>query len=161
MKTIPVDSIHDLEKGDHIKFHRLAFTHHAIVTDVFTDRDEFEVIEMGLTINQSPRIGLKRSLKKMTKWRKLIPVIYKYHYRNVDRIPPEITIATLEVLLENRDKIPYHLLKNNCEHIATFCVTGISSSQQVLRGISAAPTTVATTAVVLLGVLTRIGLLLL
>jgi hypothetical protein len=154
LQTIPVDRIYDLEKGDHIKFHRLAFTHHAIVTDVFPDRDEFEVIEMGLTLDQKPKVGLKRSMKRMSKWRKRIPVIYKYHYEGVDRLSPEKTVAVIEILLQKREKIQYNLFFNNCEHIATFCVTGVHRSEQVLRAVTATASAIA-------AVLLRIGLLLL
>ncbi|XP_061167570.1 uncharacterized protein LOC133176470 [Saccostrea echinata] len=130
-KTMPVDNISQLRKGDHIKFHRLLYTHHGIVTRVWEDKNQFEVIGMGIAMNQTPVLGLKRSIQKITNWRKIVPVIYKYVYQ--ERLDPENTIEMIEYLLENREQIQYDLFENNCEHIARLCATGKHESQQVKR----------------------------
>ncbi|XP_062586497.1 uncharacterized protein LOC134248089 isoform X2 [Saccostrea cucullata] len=130
-KTVPVEHISQLERGDHIKFHRLLYTHHGIVTNVWEDIKTFEVIGMGIDINQTQAIGLKRSIEKISKWRKIVPVIYKYEYRK--RLDPEGMIEMIEYLLENREKIDYDLLSSNCEHVARFCATGKYKSQQADR----------------------------
>ncbi|XP_062584993.1 lecithin retinol acyltransferase-like [Saccostrea cucullata] len=129
-QTEPVLRIHQLKKGDHIKFHRVAYTHHAIVTDVDYSAEQFEVIE------SSEKQKIKRRRDTMENYKEL-PIIYRYTYDGVERNSPEVTVALAEACLQNKDRLPYDLLRNNCEHIANFCATGKHKSLQAERFLKA------------------------
>lgn len=64
---------------------------------------------------------------------------------HVDRLDPETTVRSAEARLGSRD---YHLVRNNCEHFASWCCTGRAASSQVRRWVLAAQGTVASFAAV-------------
>lgn len=57
-----------------------------------------------------------------------------------DRLSPEETLSNAESRLGSTG---YHLVRNNCEHLAAWCCTGRAASTQVRRWVVAAPGTVA------------------
>lgn len=64
--------------------------------------------------------------------RRLVRIIYP----NNECLPPEIAAQNAEKLVVNPEHWgPYDLLKNNCEHFATRCKTGIAISFQVISKI--------------------------
>lgn len=49
-------------------------------------------------------------------------------------LPPDVVVKNAKELLQNRNKWgPYDALKNNCEHFATKCKTGIAISMQAIE----------------------------
>lgn len=76
--------------------------------------------------------------------------LVKITYPNRENINPDIVIKTAEELKKNPDKWgKYDLLKNNCEHFATYCKIGIAVSTQVNKKISSLLENTKRTAVVL------------
>ena len=59
---------------------------------------------------------------------------------HVARLAPEETVRLAESRLGSTG---YHLVRNNCEHLAVWCSTGRATSSQVRRWAVAAPGTVA------------------
>jgi hypothetical protein len=59
---------------------------------------------------------------------------------HVPRLDPETTVRHAESRVGSRD---YHLVRNNCEHFATWCCTGRAASSQVRRWMLAAQGTLA------------------
>lgn len=64
---------------------------------------------------------------------------------HVDRLDPETTVRSAESRMGSRD---YHLVRNNCEHFATWCCTGRAASSQVRRWLLAVQGTFASFAAV-------------
>ncbi|XP_062613601.1 uncharacterized protein LOC134275340 [Saccostrea cucullata] len=129
-ETEPVLDIKQLKRGDHIMFHRVVFTHHAIVTDVDETAEKFEVIEFGEGIGNSFKAEIKRERYKMEEYKDPVPIIYRFTYENGKRNSPNETVAIAEECLENTALIKYDLLFNNCEHMAYYCATGEHKSPQ-------------------------------
>ena len=60
--------------------------------------------------------------------------LVRINYTNDQCLPPEIAADNAEKLVENPNRWgAYDLLKNNCEHFATKCKTGIAVSMQVIN----------------------------
>ena len=129
-----VFSIYDLESGDHIAFHQFSgsYWHHAIVEYVFPESDEIQTIEYTnsaegfLRDNSSfPKTLRKAQVVEVPYRFSEITAVYKMLHEYFNRH------ATLLRAWESVDESDYNLFFNNCEHFAMWCVTGISSSDQV------------------------------
>ena len=110
----------DLLAGDHIYVRRLLHSHHGIY--VGNDR---VVHYKGLHKEKYNAVVKKTNLNEFLREGKLRRRDYK------ERLPREETVRLANQLL-NEEK--YSLVKSNCEHMATYCVTGKASSRQVKRG---------------------------
>ena len=110
----------DLLAGDHIYVRRLLHSHHGI----YVGKDRV-VHYKGLHKEKYNEVVRKTSLKEFLREGKLRRRDYK------KRLPREETVRLANRLL-NEEK--YSLVKSNCEHLATYCVTGNASSRQVQRG---------------------------
>ncbi|XP_076117541.1 uncharacterized protein LOC143085196 [Mytilus galloprovincialis] len=128
-----VMKISQLLRGDHIKYKRLfGYSHHAIVTNVFPESNEYEIVHFqppssGNKINDSPLI--RQEIKQLDE------AFYVLEYE--DRYPHEATATMAEVMIgyNEEDRITiYSVFSNNCEHLATYCVTGQAYSTQVGNG---------------------------
>lgn len=62
--------------------------------------------------------------------------LVRINYPNGDCLPPEIVAENAEKLVEDPNRWgAYDLLKNNCEHFASKCKTGVAVSFQVIQKI--------------------------
>lgn len=113
-------SKHDLQPGDHllVRRHSILYSHHGIYVG-----DEQVIHFYEDMKNFNSRIVLT-SLDKFLKNGNLRRKIYKH------RSNPQIIVDRAYSLLNNRG---YDLIENNCEHMATWCVTGKKESNQVNR----------------------------
>lgn len=127
--------ISQLLRGDHIKYKRLfGYSHHAIVTNVFPESNEYEIVHFqppssGNKIKDSPLI--KQEIKQLDE------AFYVLEYDVKDRYPHEATATMAEVMIgyNEEDRITiYSVFSNNCEHLATYCVTGQAYSTQIENG---------------------------
>ena len=60
--------------------------------------------------------------------------LVRINYPDGQCLPPEVAAANAEKLVEDPNRWgAYDLLKNNCEHFATKCKTGIAVSMQVIK----------------------------
>ncbi|CAC5361873.1 unnamed protein product [Mytilus coruscus] len=59
--------------------------------------------------------------------------LVRINYPNNDCLPPEITAMNAEMVVADPHRWgPFDILKNNCEHFAVRCKTGVAVSFQVL-----------------------------
>lgn len=122
--------IYELTKGDHIKFKRGIYSHHAVVVDVYVDTNSYKVIHFtgekksGRAAEITEEI-LKFEIEKIT--------LIRYRYGRLGR---HITVKRAYDLLTSTRTIIYNILVNNCEHFATWCVTGEAESIQVNKALA-------------------------
>ena len=129
-----VNSFSQLQKGDHIAFERLkgSYWHHAIVEDVETENDAIKVIEYSnsakefLQDNSSPPKNPGKAKVRRYKYSGSQDGLYLIKHKNIE--PADTVVCRAKSRLGEKK---YHLLRNNCEHFALWCKTGISSSEQV------------------------------
>ena len=149
VKAIPVCSKEQIKPGDHITFPGRIYDHHAIVVtvaDVTKDQSDSEAfIEIVHATNTSAKatlaslhpFGNKARLRQVNeninfKERKVM--VFKY---SSDVKPfPSAEIVKRAIAEADADKaggqghFEYNLFRNNCEHFATWCVTGRKLSLQ-------------------------------
>ena len=149
VKAIPVCSKEQIKPGDHITFPGRIYDHHAIVVTVACvtkDQSDSEaLIEIVHATNTSAKatlaslhpFGNKARLRQVNeiinlKERKVM--VFKY---SSDVKPfPSAEIVKRAIAEADADKaggqghFEYNLFRNNCEHFATWCVTGRKLSLQ-------------------------------
>lgn len=120
-----VDSADDIEPGDHVTFHHFLYNHHGII--VSKSGDSFEIIEASKS-GFFFEIAIQASWKRFDFHREKI---YVLHYRK--RYSKEETVRRARREFHDSEKkgYNYHFFENNCEHFATYCVTGQKISIQV------------------------------
>ena len=131
-----VYSIYDLQRGDHIAFHRFwgAYWHHAIVEDVDTKSGEIRIIEYtnsatGFSVDNSSspkRPGIAKVIRNTLQFQKI--TVYVMIHEQLECFDPETVVWRARSKLGERKYNPF---TNNCEHFAMWCKTGRSSSDQV------------------------------
>ncbi|CAC5397860.1 unnamed protein product [Mytilus coruscus] len=129
-----VNSLGDLQPGDHIKYHRfgIAYAHHAIV--VSFKAPKYTIIHFDGDKNEGK--GMKASIQLES--RKFCEERFEVlDYPSEHRFTKEETVAIAFYFLENGFG-KYSLFGNNCEHFATTCATGYPCSIQTLRAAIAA-----------------------
>ena len=109
-----------LKLGDHIYAKRLLHSHHGIYTG-----DDQVIHFKGDFKEKSDPVVRETSLEEFLRGGNLRRKEYKH------RLPPEETVQRVRQFLSGHN---YSLIQNNCEHMATYCVTGKPSSRQVRRG---------------------------
>ena len=108
-----------LLKGDHIYVRRGLHSHHGIYIG------EGRVIHFKGAIKEKSRPAVTETgLEEFLRGRRL------RRRDHEPRLPREETVRRARGLLEGRD---YSLVRNNCEHLATFCAAGKAKSRQVRR----------------------------
>ncbi len=108
-----------MARGDHLRVRRRGYWHHGI------DCGDGTVIHFcGLV--QEKRDACLRQTDMEFFIRGGIPEVVEYP----DSDPPEVVLRRAQSLLGAQD---YSLLRNNCEHFAHWCKTGVKRSNQVLR----------------------------
>ena len=114
----------DLQPGDHIRVKRKRrfYTHHAIYMG------DGEVIHVTGSIREKTDPEVKKTdLQRFLKGGTLKRREYK------ERLPASETIRIAERHISDKS---YSMIWNNCEHFATYCVTGKKKSRQVKRTLS-------------------------
>ena len=130
-----VSSLNDLERGDHIAFHRIAgcYWHHAIVEDVNKRSSEFCLIEYSNTASGFLEDNL--CLPKNPGIAKVVRQTYRFSEVTMVYLMLHECCNPADTVVENaRSRIgesKYNPFTNNCEHFAMWCKTGTSSSDQV------------------------------
>lgn len=120
--------------GDHIRVKRfpLPYSHHGI----FVSDDH--VIQFGSGIFDKPHAAVEvTTLEQFARHGQVEVVHYGDNLGAVGIVSPPDNRANIvgnaEWLLLNQPFSRYHLVAWNCEHVATFCVTGKMESLQVRR----------------------------
>lgn len=139
VKIVPVFSINDLQPGDHVVYRHVNYDHHGIIISL-NKNGSFEIIEVtntsegasfGISSSSFPSAAMsKAKIQKNTKiFQKgnIALVYYKY------RCEKDKTVERAKYYAKENKSFKYHLFSNNCEHFATFCVTGHRFSLQVSK----------------------------
>ncbi|VDI32429.1 Hypothetical predicted protein, partial [Mytilus galloprovincialis] len=147
VKPLQVYSKDDIQAGDHIAFPGRIYDHHAIVVDVDTNTGTDNEIEIEIvhatntaakaTFASFHPFGNKARLKKVKQrvnFKDKKVVVYKYSSK-IKLFLPHIIAERAKSeanadLKGGKGKFKYNLFKNNCEHFATWCVTGGKRSLQ-------------------------------
>lgn len=120
-------SIKQLGRGDHLR-RKLAgvdsspFFHEMICVDVDRDRGKLTIIDLGPEKRKSVTIR-----KHQEKFKDFGSNAEVYRYYPLECLPVETTIRLADKLVANPERWindAYNLVKNNCQHFATFCKTG-------------------------------------
>ena len=131
---VRASSLDQIKRGDHICFDRALYmySHHAIVESVDELNGEVTVIEYSNSAKQfccdnstPPKNPGLAEVVRRTFQLKDDPVNVIKHDRCFD---PETVVSRARSKLGERN---YNPISNNCEHLALWCKTGISSSEQV------------------------------
>ncbi|XP_078347972.1 uncharacterized protein LOC144633075 [Oculina patagonica] len=133
---VPVSSINELQRADHIAFHRHcgAFWHHAIVEDIDIESGEIHVIEYTNTAKEFVNdYCCPPTIKNMT-IAKVVRTQCRFQDSGVFLMKHERCLDPDKVIRRAESKLGegnYDPVTNNCEHFAMWCKTGNSSSDQV------------------------------
>lgn len=106
----------------------IKYYHHGI----FISHEE-GIIDFGGANKQDAKVR-KVDLLEFTGYgrRRLVRIIYPEN----QCLPPELVVNNAKELLQNPSRWgPYDAIKNNCEHFATKCKTGIAVSKQAIEKI--------------------------
>ena len=126
--------IYELTKGDHIKFKRGIYSHHAVVVDVYVDTNSYKVIHFT---GEKRSGGAAEITEEILKFEMEEITLIRYRY---GRLSKRITVKRAYDLLNIQETstraIIYNILVNNCEHFATWCVTGEAESIQVNKALA-------------------------
>ncbi|VDI50490.1 Hypothetical predicted protein [Mytilus galloprovincialis] len=144
VKPVQVFRSQEIKIGDHIKFHGKIYDHHAIVVNVkpSKEKDHKVVVELVHASNTTagaiycclqPFSSIAKLLSetKQINLKKMKVMVYKYS-NTVKHFSPE-RIAKRAVEKKSEPDFKYDALNYNCEHFATWCVTGESLSLQVRK----------------------------
>lgn len=115
-----VHNVNELSPGDHVAYYRdylvLKLEHHAIVESVDVENGHYSIIEYtGSPVKVD---GNFASVRKTTLSFVNNNKMYRIDYDHC--LPPEITLMLAN---ERIGEAEYRILKNNCEHFATYCKT--------------------------------------
>ncbi|XP_063438823.1 uncharacterized protein LOC134719792 [Mytilus trossulus] len=146
IKPVPVKSWKEILPGDHIILRRSFYDHHAILVGVLQpEEDNIDQIELDL-IHQTNSIRgavcacvCRRTLAELK--RKTVIVNLKEDMvmvcRYWGRIQPknhETVVRRATGALEgDKEEFQYDIVNNNCEHFASWCVTGRRLSIQIRK----------------------------
>jgi hypothetical protein len=141
VKAIPVFSTDGIKPGDHVIFSGAVYDHHGIIISKLDDGETFEIIEAsntfsGVVIGLSKLFGgkakIQSSFKKFDFEREKICVV---EYRKRKHSKKQTIQRAIAILNDKEEsvKYKYDLFDNNCEHFATYCVTGQNFSVQVTK----------------------------
>ena len=130
-----VNSLGELQIGDHIAFHRMlgSYWHHCIVEYIHLETDQIDVIEYSSTAKEFSE-GNCSPLEKGFDLVKVTRGSYNFRNQDVYLLFHEHCLGRATVIQRARSKLgekQYSPFNNNCENFAMWCKTGKSSSDQV------------------------------
>ena len=133
---VRVSSLNELQRADHIAFHRHsgAYWHHAIVERIDIESDKIHVIEYTNTAKEFIEDNCMPPKIKGLKKAKVVRGAYRLQDEVVYLMKHEICLDPEDVFKRAEDRLgeeKYHPLTNNCEHFAMCCKTGESFSDQI------------------------------
>ncbi|XP_052814885.1 uncharacterized protein LOC128241831 [Mya arenaria] len=138
VKAVPVFTFSQIAVGDHITFYGKLYDHHAIVTQKLGD-NQIKIIEatntpagavFGLMLWK--KAFIEETVKTLDYANdKINVVVYKNRVFTKANVARRARVYC-EGQRENRD-FNYNVFRNNCEHFATYCVTGKPFSIQVVK----------------------------
>ena len=149
VKPYPVLDADDIQEGDHIIYIGAVYDHHAIVTSIAKSKNKCKRhvtlihasnTRIGAALGASSLGMFGGKAKILTKtdevdFKQTKTMVVKYLHNRFS--PAEIVKRATDQLQnednENVEQFKYHLFENNCEHFATWCITGKKFSVQVRK----------------------------
>ncbi|XP_052097579.1 uncharacterized protein LOC127732566 isoform X1 [Mytilus californianus] len=143
IKPVQVKTWKEINQGDHVILSRSFYDHHAIVIRVIPPEDDnSQTISLEL-IHQTNKGAIRDSirrrrpiveLKRKTETVDLkMVMICKYWGSIKPKSPEEIVKRASEALNSDQEEFRYGVIDNNCEHFASWCVTGRRLSIQIRK----------------------------
>ena len=123
LKRKQIRSLRELQRGDHVAWHRdWGHWHHALTKEVNLETEELFVIEYAkqggkVTVHES-RYGKHECFKDP---------FYRFHYAATELDGKDPLERAEQKMNEKR----YNPFSNNCEHFVRWCKTGKKASEQV------------------------------
>lgn len=140
VKVVSVTSSDGIEAGDHVVLRKPMYDHHLIIISKCHERNNFEVAE---ATNSFLGAVFGKSVSSPSKGKSRVSLTMKtfdFEKDNIGvvmyekRLPKTETVELALYLQEAIHKeFKYQLLNYNCEHFATYCVTGEKFSGQVIK----------------------------
>ncbi|XP_063421825.1 uncharacterized protein LOC134706640 isoform X1 [Mytilus trossulus] len=127
-----VYNIHQLNKGDHVKYKRGLYSHHAVVVDVYPENQTYKVVHF----TGEKTSGFPAEIKE-----EILPfefdqiILIRYRYGRLDR-SETVNRAYKLLKLQKEMRVIYNILTSNCEHFVTWCITGKAKSHQVTKALA-------------------------
>ncbi|XP_063444616.1 uncharacterized protein LOC134725050 [Mytilus trossulus] len=147
IKPVQVKSWKEINTGDHIILSRSFYDHHAIVIRVIEPKDDtsdkidLELIHqtnstMGALLDKIRPLGSLAKLQRKTETVDLktdIVMICKYWGSIKPSSSEEVVKRAIGALEVDQVGFRYDIIDNNCEHFASWCVTGTKLSVQIRK----------------------------
>ncbi|CAC5385352.1 unnamed protein product [Mytilus coruscus] len=147
IKPIQVKTWKEILRGDHIILSRSFYDHHAIVVRVIepeddnSDKIDLELIHqtnspMGAVWDKIRPKGTLAKLQRKIETVNLktdIVMICKYWGSIKPSTPEEVVKRSIGALQVDQEEFRYDIIDNNCEHFASWCVTGTRLSVQIRK----------------------------
>jgi hypothetical protein len=132
-----ITSVEKLQRGDHIKFNRMAglYSHHRIIVDTFPAQKSYKMIHFS-TSEYNPNEQKKTHSKIVEETMKFNDDVTLIEYKNKHLYSPahrKRIVDTAYFCLNNQEDKKYSLLTLNCEHLALICVLNRERSEQIER----------------------------
>ncbi|VDI79633.1 Hypothetical predicted protein [Mytilus galloprovincialis] len=142
IKPVQVNTWQEMNQGDHIILPRSFYDHHAIVIRIIPPEDDnSQEIRLEL-IHQTIRDSLLHTGGTLAKLKQKIEtvnlktdivMICKYWGSIKPRSPREVVKRAIAALRGAQEEFRYAIFDNNCEHFASWCVTGRRLSIQIRK----------------------------
>ncbi|CAG2188655.1 unnamed protein product [Mytilus edulis] len=144
IKPVPVKSWTEILPGDHIILRRSFYYHHAILVGVLQpDKDNIDQIKLDLIHQTNSKMGAvcacvcRRTLAELKRKTVIVNLKEVMVCRYWGRIQPknhETVVRRAKGASEgDKDEFQYDIVNNNCEHFASWCVTGRRLSIQIRK----------------------------
>ncbi|XP_052072000.1 uncharacterized protein LOC127710265 [Mytilus californianus] len=147
IKPVQVKTWKEILRGDHIILSRSFYDHHAIVVRVIepeddnSDKIDLELIHqtnspMGAVWGKIRPKGTLAKLQRKIETVNLktdIVMICKYWGSIKPSTPEEVVKRAIGALQVDQEEFRYDIIDNNCEHFASWCVTGTRLSVQIRK----------------------------
>lgn len=140
VKEVPVSSSTELEAGDHVAFRKPMYDHHMIITKCL-GQNNFEIAQLTNTSfigaicmksSSSASPGQSKVNIKTINFDFQTDNIVLFVYKK--RLSKSETVTRANEIQNGMHKnYKYNLKTNNCEHFATYCVTGEKFSRQAIK----------------------------
>lgn len=135
VKVVSATSSSDIEAGDHVVVRKPMYDHHLIIISKCRGKNNFEIAEAtnsflgAVSSSFKGKSAVAITMRTFDFEKDSIGVVV---YNK--RLPKSETVELALYLQEAIHKdFKYNLLKYNCEHFATYCVTGEKFSGQVIK----------------------------
>ncbi|CAC5398090.1 unnamed protein product [Mytilus coruscus] len=133
-----VTNIENIKVGSEISYGRWGYKHHAVVVEVDPETDKYKIIHLSGDSNDSSKASSSSGdgkAKPKSEWMTMTDTkkdkSFYYDYKTdgtAISFESDVIIGRAEALMKafsGSAGMNYHLRKFNCQHFASYCVTGV------------------------------------